>query len=304
MNLVQLTVMRNPAVQIASSVLRRFGFEIVRSARQPAGLVVPPLRDSPIEALISHRLGERAAFLCPVDRIMMLNGFGFGSNSWHPFSATLADCLKHGTREYPGSTLHHFYARWQPRAGSDAIAGFHHAPDCLAAAPGYAYHFAPWSVLSLDQEIRQIETYYAADYREHGAADLHLESDGFKFHGPCSDRLGHVEFDRLRRIMEAITHSQYDRRFGDVNVYALRRDGEIRFVCRGGVHRVAAMAAAGHPGVPAQLCSPYLVDLCEIDGWPQVVQGMWERDAAERYFHHLFDFSALAWARSTGFTAA
>src|SRR5690606_32246466 len=124
-----------------------------------------------------------------------------------------------------------------------------------------------------------------------------IEVDGFKFHGPVSDRLGRIEFERLVRICSSLESRQYDRRLGDINVYALRRNGEMRFVCRGGVHRVAAMKALGHPTIPARLSPPYLVDIVECEGWPQVVAGAWGQSAAEGYFDHLFDFDALSWAR-------
>ena len=152
--------MRNPAVRVATGVLKRFGFEIIRTARAPTlPALPPPLRSSPIEALLSNRMGERTAFMCPVDRIVMLNGFGFDPAGWHPFSATLSACRNEGVTDYESSILDRYYARWQPACAANAVVGFEGAPDCLAAAPAHAYHFTPWSPISLDQEIGQIETY-------------------------------------------------------------------------------------------------------------------------------------------------
>lgn len=288
--------------QLAKFLLNHFGYKIVRIPSLASELDSEPpiLHSQPLSALVLSRTMGATAFSCPIEQIVMLNGFGFKRVSWHPFSAALQEHAEDKVSAFDDSVLRRFYALWQPRDAAEAIAGFIHAPNVLRAAPPHGYHFSPWSTLSLGETIAQIESYYRSDYIEHNCPDLRLEIDGFKFHGPVSPELGRVELDRLVRIYKTLAGFGYDRFRGDINVYMLRRGSEIRFVCRGGVHRLAAMKALGHASIPAQLRPPYLVDIQESDHWPQVVCGQWDAESARRYFDYLFDFNALAWAQVRG----
>lgn len=293
--------MSSRAATLVTGIVRRFGFELVRRPTGASLETAPPaLRGNPLEALVATRTGEQSAFLCPVHSIVMLNGFGFGERGWHPFAATLQEHRHNPDITYPESLLYRFYSIWQPRRASDAIVGFTRTPEELQRAPSYGYHFSPWCTGTLSDQLEMIRKFCAADYEEHGPTDLKLDVDGFKYHGPVSARLGEVEYQRLLRVYGSLSSQSYDRRHGDVNVYVLRRGQETRYVCRGGVHRVAALCALGEASIPARLCAPYLVDLAESSGWPQVVRGVWDLGAAEQYFNHLFDFGALDWAAAAG----
>lgn len=284
----------------SNRVLRGLGVEIVRVRRTPES-ALPPLEDHPIAALLAIRVGRKIAFPCPVASIVALNGLCFGSAGWHPFSAALRAYASNGTPAAE-ARLARFYSVWHPVDAADAIAGFGRRPDALCSAPPHGYHFSPWSDKTLEQELAQIERYYRADYDEHGCGALRLGVDGFKHHGPVSPRLARVELDRLVRVYDSLKTHGYDRRQGHVHVYLLRRGGELRFVCRGGLHRVAAADALGYESVPATLCAPFVVEIGESDHWAQVAKGRWEASAARGYFHHLFDFDALGWAQSLDLT--
>lgn len=285
-------------MSVVNRLIQRLGVAggvAVRSAPQEP----PPLARHPVEALVNQRCGQGDRFLCRTANIVMLNALGFSQASWHPFSAMLL-CAAADTIRYEDSVLARFYACWQPAHAALGVVGFAAAPSALTAAPPYGYHYTPWSDLALEQVLEQIRAYHAADCAEHGQPGLHIDRDGFKHHGPVSHELGLTEYHRLRLVFASLASNGYDRRYGDVNVYVLRRDTELRVVCRGGVHRVAAMVALGHPLVPARLCSPYLIDLREAAHWPQVRNGNWTLDGATSYFNHLFDFDARDWAQRQG----
>lgn len=284
----------------SNRMLRGLGVELVRIRVEPEDTLLP-LEDHPIAALLASRFGRKVAFPCPVASIVALNGLRFGSAGWHPFSAALRAYASNG-RLAAESRLVRFYSVWQPVDAADAIAGFGERPEALCSAPPHGYHFSPWSDKTLEQELAQIERYYRADYDEHGCGALRLGVDGFKHHGPVSPRLARVELDRLVRVYDSLKTHGYDRRQGHVHVYLLRRGGELRFVCRGGLHRVAAADALGYESVPATLCAPFVVDIVESDHWPQIAKGRWEASTARSYFHHLFDFDALRWVHSLGLT--
>ncbi|MDX9885100.1 hypothetical protein [Thauera sp.] len=287
--------------RVLNRLLRRLGYELVpHAASSKKAIEPPPMHAHPLTALVRSRSMGPSAFACPLDQIVMLNGFGFGPSGWHPFSAALEQFAADSISVFGDSVLRQFYTLWQPGDAAEAVAGFTHPPAVLRGAPPHGYHFTPWSTLSLNETIEEIRRYYAADYVEHHCPDLRLEVDGFKFHGPVSTELGRVELDRLIRVHRALGRLGYDRSHGDINVYILRRGSEFRFVCRGGVHRLAAMKALGHTSIPAQLRPPYLVDIQDLEHWPQVENGHWEAESAKRYFDHLFDFDARNWARIRG----
>lgn len=290
--------------RLVAAGLRALGYELVRASSRPFPRPIPALHEHVTAALLASRVGGNSAFSCPIDSIVMLNGFGFGPSSWHPFTATLREHVEHGISNYEDSILARFYARWQPTNAAEAIVGFSDLPPGFATTPAHGYHFSPWSGTTLGDELDAVEKYCAADYAEHGFSGLSLATDGFKYHGPVSDALGKAEYTRLIRVLLSLTSRGYDRNHGDINVYLLRRGDDLRFVCRGGVHRLAAAQANDQRWIPARLCSPYLVDIQEAAHWPQVANRYWPRKAAERYSDHLIDFQSLSWAQSQGLAPA
>jgi hypothetical protein len=283
--------------RIGSRILRNLGLQRIRADGAQAEL--PPLVAHPLAALLASRVGRPAAFMCPIDEVVTLNGFRFGRSGWHPFSAFL-ESSQSGDEPIEQTRLWRFYSEWRPGNAAEAIAGFAVQSTALRSAPPHAYHFTPWCSHSLLEELAQLEQYYAADYAEHGSPQLRLTVDGFKYHGPVSSALAVVERRRLTEVHKALAANGYDRSHGDLHVYLLRRGEELRFVCRGGMHRAAAMSALGITHVPAALCAPFLVDIQESLHWPQVVASVWALPEARQYFHHLFDFDVLAWAQARG----
>jgi hypothetical protein len=139
------------------------------------------------------------------------------------------------------------------------------------------------------------------DNIEHGHPEITIDTDGFKDHGPVSPQIGRLEFERLRQTCATLSRVRYDRAKGDVSVLVIRRGDDYRFLnFGGGLHRTAAMKALGHDFVPAKPQRPWVIDVDEVDRWPQVRAGVWTREAAIRYIDHLFDFDAAAWARQLG----
>jgi hypothetical protein len=263
-----------------------------------------PLQPHPIAALLDSRIGRKGTFHCPIHRIVMLNGFGFDFLSWHPFAAALQEYRLQGALPLKQTVLYRFYQVWRPQNAAEAIVGWLDRPEVLRVLPAHGYHFTPWCTNSAAEELIQLETFNVQDCEEHQDFNLDINRDGFKYHGPVSDRLCEVERRRLVDVYRSILSRGYDRQCGDIRVFILRRGPELRFVCRGGVHRLAAMQALGHASIPATLSPPYLVDSVESSHWPQVVNGAWDPEVALRYFNHLHDFNAREWAEANGLLPA
>jgi hypothetical protein len=286
----------NRLIEASLRRLRRLG------VRDHALHPPPALAAHPMEAVLAQRSGIMLPFVCPVGSIVMLNGMGFCEASWHPFTAVLKERKQAAGSTYEGSVLARFYAVWTPAQAAEAIVGFENAPRSFAALPSYGYHQSPWSFETTQATLDQLRNFYSADYEEHGCSDLRLERDGFKYHGPVSRALGVCEYQRLVKVYDSLAAGGYDRAHGEVNVYVLRRGTELRFICRGGVHRVAASSALDRANIPARLCPPFLVDAVEFNFWPAVLNGTWTPSQALEYFNHLFDFDAREWAVGMGLT--
>jgi hypothetical protein len=159
----------------------------------------------------------------------------------------------------------------------------------------------PWMSRTPEEADTAVRAWAHGDNIEHGHPEITIDVHGFKDHGPVSPQIGRLEFERLRQTCATLSRVGYDRAKGDVSVLVIRRGDDYRFLnFGGGLHRTAAMRALGHEFVPAKPQRPWVIDVDEVDRWPQVRAGVWTRDAAIRYIDHLFDFDAVRWATTRG----
>lgn len=259
-----------------------------------------PLIHDPFEAMERAQRGSVAAFACPVAACRLLNGFSFGIGGWNPFTATALDAMIYRQERYAGSLLEQFYRVWQPQNAAAAVAGIDRVAEALADLPPHLFYLSPWRTDTAAAVRGEVEAWYHRDMVQLGHSGFTIPRHGFKHHGPVDPALGEVEFARVARMTATFSEGDYDRRHGEVRVLMLRRDDEVRFVNRGGLHRMAALDALGATHVPAVLQAPIVVDIADLHDWSQVARGVWTRAEAERYFNHLFDFDAAIWARQHG----
>lgn len=264
---------------------------------------LPPIFNDPLEAIYSERGDKASAFHCPIDQCVVVSGLNFKAGGWHPFSALLEEIGSDGGAYYENSILERYYQSWQPQNAGEALIGLGSAPTILCSLPSHLMYLLPWASKTPEETDHTVRTWAHRDNVEHGAHDLTIDMHGFAKHGPVHPRLGKLEFERLRQIFGALSRHGYDRTNGDVNVLVIKRQGDYRFLTAGGgLHRIAAMKALGHDIVPAKPRQPWVIDVDEVDHWPQVRNGTWSRTAAIRYIDHLFDFDAAAWAQQLGLT--
>jgi hypothetical protein len=288
---------------VVHAAIGKLGLEVRRT--RPGDVAPPPtLFDDPFEALHRRRGGERAAFLCPLRSIRVPNGFSLADDGWHPMVAALDEHAERGVVRFEDSILRTYFEVWQPATALDALVGFRATgPNGLSELPSHLLYLQPWvahDAALLDWKIRD---WHRADIAEHGGAPRSLEEDGFNRHGPVSEALGALEFNRLIGAFGSLRAHGFDRARGDVGCKILRRGTEVRFLLQGGGnHRAAALRAMGVEFVPAQFPpnQPDLIDVDDVDFWPQVRTGMWTAADARRYVHHLFDFDERNWASNLG----
>jgi hypothetical protein len=288
----------------------RVGIKITRGGANEPEVTkdLPPLFDDPLEALYHQLNGKHVAFRCPLRKMVVQNGLSYSSDGWHPFVAALQEYGAGKSVGYKGSTLEQFYEKHRPAHAGEAIAGFEHYPNAYANYPPVVYRLAPWQSGTPEQSQRQSRKRTKADNAEHGATNMLMQSDGHPFYGPVSDRKGELEYRRLTEIFSRFRMKGFDRAHGHVGVALMKRETDFRFLLHGaGNHRTPAMAALKKSTIPAIFTvppgyknRPPIIDIELAQHWPQVRGGLWTKAQAEAYFHHLFDFDSIAWARKSG----
>lgn len=275
--------------------LRARGLQLVPIAEPPE------LLSKPLEALQQHRKGRDVGFACPIRDCTMYNGLRFDPSGYHPFIETLREYQEGSVQSYEGSALQQYYDGWQPNNAREALIGCPDGPEALTDVPSYAFYL-PWLFVNPEQRAEMIWAGIRAFYEGNG-----LETDidhGYLMHGPVSETFGRLEYRRLLEVYHRLRSEGYDRTHGDIVVSLYRRGDELRFGVEHGNHRIAAMAALGHDTIPASFISMRVVKVKDAAHWPQVRNGFWPEASARRYFHHIFNFDAQAWAAERGLIAA
>lgn len=173
----------NAGKHMAKASFELVGLELRTKPGARAPLPPPPLYDDPLEAMYEERGGVAAAFRCPIDKIVDINGFGFAPHHWHPFVATVVERERHGNARAE-ALLERFYAAHQPQNATDAIVGFDNPPDLFQRYVPHIYYLMPWCAGSPECTVSKVEDWVHKDNVEHGQKDMTLESHGFPQHGP------------------------------------------------------------------------------------------------------------------------
>lgn len=297
------------AKKLAKAPFRAIGLDLVRhhspdEESRSKQQELPTLFDDPLEALCYEQGGKRAAFQCPLRQIVKQNALSYGPDGWHPFVATLREYAAGVSTGHEDSVLRQFYETHQPSHAAGAILGFGQVPSSYVNYHPHVYRLAPWSALSPEERDNIVRRWLVHDRQEHANSDSawDITNDGYPYHGPVSRRAGELEFQRLVDIYETLRNEGYDRSCGHAMFLVLRRGSDYRFLNKGGgSHRTAAMAALGYETIPGCFFRSHVVDIDMARYWPNVQNGLWSREQAEAYFHHLFDFDSRAWAQEQGY---
>lgn len=289
----------NTALRVTGYELKKTNKEDFRQINKKS--TPPKIFDDVIEALHYKRGGTQASFYCPLHQCVQKTGLNFSRRGWHPFTETLKEYKENHSLSYRNSSLKKFYDSWKPDSAAKAYVGFNETPVQFRSMPPHLFHLTPWSSRSVKRMDRIVKRWHKADDIEHGKPHFTIEEHGYRDFGPVAPERGKLELLRLVNVYRSIEERAYDRTFGDINVLVLKRGSEFRFMNKGGgYHRTAAMAALGFDQIPATFFNPWIISIDDIDYWPQVRNGNWNRENAAKYFNHLFDFDSRLWALSKG----
>lgn len=290
----------------AKETFKEFGLEIRRTSEEKNIKIeeeLPPLFDDPLEALTYQQSGKfkNASFKCPLKFTVKQNGLSYSPEKWHPFVETLREFGSGIATQYEGSILEKYYELHQPANAAKAIVGLDNVPTDFRVQPAHVYKLTPWRSETASKIDESVKKWTRRSNVLYGKNEINFETDGFQYHGPVSPKKGRLEFERLVTIYKSIRKNGFDRTRGHANFLLLRRGNSYRFLAQGdGNHRTAAMAALGYETIPAVFQRPVVIDISMADYWPQVCNGIWNREQAIVYFNHLFDFDSRAWARDRG----
>ena len=203
----------------------------------------------------------------------------------HPFVDTLQGIADGQVTAYDRSPLADYYARWQPATAAEVLGitdtgGWRRLPPLASPLPWD--HLEPAAHLALWTEICE------RDYRVNGF-DLTVAT-GWKGWGPIAPVAGEAEFERLRRIFEAIRRAGYQRHAahdGDIMGQVLCDGPRLRYLLGPGQHRIAALAVLGHQTAPLRL-DPHFIRRSDAELWPNVRRGYYTAAEARALFDRIF----------------
>jgi hypothetical protein len=111
---------------------------------------------------------------------------------------------------------------------------------------------------------------------------------GWQYFGPVSDSVGLLEFSRLKSVYESINEKGYcPPAKSHIHGEFLISDDDWVWVNLGGKHRCAALIAMNYSEIPVRVRGKYgaaFVRRCEVDYWPNVLNGLFSRDQALQFF--------------------
>ncbi len=233
-------------------------------------------------------LYKPVALEVPVNKIINPLGYKFGSNDYNPFVQT----LRNQALKYEVSALKKYYDNFQPSNAAEALGANFHKPFKLNELPAYSCRFlTPWSSHTPESAIKQVQIDTLNENREYGNLNIGIEG-GDLLHGPVKLEKGEIEFKRLKRVFDSIKKNGYKRNNsldGDIKVYLLKKGDEYRYLILSGNHRLAAAVALGMEYIPVRLLAYHIINLDDIDSWPQVRIGLWDKENAKIYFNYLFE---------------
>ena len=207
--------------------------------------------------------GSDLRITVPATRLRTWGAFGF-SGGWNPMMLAEEDDFE---------TFRAFFRLFQPHDLSD----MYFLNEAFGAA-GAGPMDLPWLARRADGAERA---------RSAGAVQER------RFFGPSSPATIEKQFRRTRQVTRSIRQKGYrPERYGDIQGYFLRLDGDYRFVVRGGKHRATALAHLGFDAVPVRLRPgwPRVVDGDRVREWPSVRRGAVSEEYALAVMQRFFEF--------------
>ncbi|WP_153405605.1 hypothetical protein [Gracilibacillus oryzae] len=168
---------------------------------------------------------------------------------------------------YKGSILFHYYYKFQPVSLMDSL--FYNGPKKQKSENDW--NPLPWR-----------ET-FEIDFKHN------------QHFGPNSNRYVEWEFNRIIDVYQMIKRKGYRPKVnedGYIRGYILQKEDDYRFLVTRGQHRIAALAALGleHKKITVKIepKRTRVINVEDVNTWPQVVNGLYDKATAIRIFESYF----------------
>lgn len=224
--------------------------------------------------------GERGRLEVPLDRITTAVGFAYGDAGWHPHVETLrALRVGRGPADLRDTPLGRLYAAFCPRTVREAV-----LDDVDDPVPGLT------GVPLVRGQLREL-------WNPHGPRPADptgaLDRPGL-YWGPAPAEHLEREVERtlaLHRDLAATGLRDDGPGRHAISGYLLVRDGDYRFIAHEGHHRLACLAALGHPTAPVYLSpkAPPIVDAGRLGRWTRGRRARYAPASAELLLDRLFE---------------
>jgi hypothetical protein len=232
----------------------------------------------------------------PTEAGLSFNAFTLGPKSYHPWLLA-ARLVERDDASKVRDLLATYYTLVQPRSLCDWLDVPADACPGLAELPVYGWAAVlPWGPADPRKKIRRIEDTQLQENKRLGLNEG--ISAGAKAFGPVSDDKLRVETERISRLAVSIRRSGFEPPRADYNVRAvfLVANGRWSWLPVGGMHRIPVAAGLGITRVPVGVIAVVRRD--DVDIWPQVTSGLYNKDVALTLFDRLFNGRAPRCARS------
>lgn len=226
-----------------------------------------------IEAIL--RAGARPALInCPLSLCRSVSGFTYDQTNPHPMMRTARAIAVGTAQNYRESPLWELQSYLRTVPNLEAWRSTTHVP---------------WATnLGHSATRRSVER--LKENRTRGKA---LDSShGWTGFGYMSDEKGELEFSAIAKLVASMNTNGYlrnDGPDGDILITPMIRGDDVRFVARGGKHRIAVAAGLGHEIIPARMNPVRVVRCAEAAHWPLVRSGHFSLDEAIQIFQDIFE---------------
>ena len=229
---------------------------------------------SPLEIAKSESL------ILEVEVNKCVDSYGAGYvDDWHHFVEFLKEYEENPEISYQDSILKGYYDEFKPRHLEEAL--FNALGRASKLNRGWIEY--PWIH---DKNQKVVFGNKLKDTRPGGNHNF----------GPNTEEFGTNEFNRLLVLYNLLKKNDYHPEIftdGYVSGYLLIKEDDYRFVVTEGQHRIACLAALGYNKIRCRFSTrseyPKIVDYKNIKKWPQVENGVYSRNLAQRVFNRFFE---------------
>ncbi|CDQ20641.1 methyltransferase domain-containing protein [Halobacillus karajensis] len=208
--------------------------------------------------------------MVPLDKCVDWQGFTYTAKGWHYLCETIKEYRKKPKITYRHSILYQYYSLYQPKSMF----------ECLMCEDAYdpVNSDGPWVPLPWGMGHRRVP------------------EEGNQHYGPNTKTFIRKEFKRLVHIYEKLKEEGYQpthHHDGFIKGHFLKKGRDYRFLITGGQHRIAALAMLGYESILARIPPrrKRVIDLEDMMGWDQVVNGNYPPEVATHVFHMYFDLN-------------